>query len=82
MFPDTCCYGFLRNTLYPQTLALTSPTSGGRSVGIVRLRTTATEFSFFYVSLVPKICPHLSVTLCISSHTYGKYIKKLCTLTK
>jgi hypothetical protein len=25
-------------------LALTSPTSGGRSVGIVRLRTKATEF--------------------------------------
>jgi hypothetical protein len=29
-------------------LALTSPTSGGRSVGIVRLRTTATEFSLVY----------------------------------
>jgi hypothetical protein len=29
--------------LYPQKLALTSPTSGGRSVGIVRLRTQATE---------------------------------------
>jgi hypothetical protein len=28
-----------RDTLYPQKLALTSPTSGGRSVGIVRLRT-------------------------------------------
>jgi hypothetical protein len=33
--------------LYPQKLALTSPTRGGRSVGIVRLRTTATEFSSF-----------------------------------
>jgi hypothetical protein len=32
---------------YPQKLALTSPTSGGRSVGIVPLRTKATEFSFF-----------------------------------
>jgi len=30
--------------LYPQKLALTSPTGGGRSVGIVRLRTKATEF--------------------------------------
>jgi hypothetical protein len=29
---------------YPQTLALTSHTSGGRSVGTVRLRTHATEF--------------------------------------
>jgi hypothetical protein len=36
-----------RDTLYPQKLALTSPTSGGRSVGIVRSRTHATEFSFF-----------------------------------
>jgi hypothetical protein len=32
-----------RGTLYPQELALTSPTSGG-SVGIVRSRTQATEF--------------------------------------
>jgi hypothetical protein len=29
---------------YPQKLALTSPTSGGRSVGRVRSRTQATEF--------------------------------------
>jgi hypothetical protein len=29
--------------LYPQTLALTSPTRGGRSVGIVRSQTKATE---------------------------------------
>jgi hypothetical protein len=34
------------DTLYPQKLALTSPASGGRSVGIVRLRTEATEFVF------------------------------------
>jgi hypothetical protein len=32
-------------SFYPQKLALTSPTSGGRSVGIVRFRTQATEFS-------------------------------------
>jgi hypothetical protein len=30
-----------------KTLALTSPTSGGRSAGIVHLRTKATDFSFF-----------------------------------
>jgi hypothetical protein len=42
---------WLRNTLYPQRLALTSPTSGGRSVGIVRLRTMATEFSLVCVLL-------------------------------
>jgi hypothetical protein len=35
-----------RGTLYPQKLAITSPTSGGCSVGVVRSRTQATEFSF------------------------------------
>jgi hypothetical protein len=35
-----------RGTLYPQKLALTSLTSGGRSVGIVHSRTHATEFSY------------------------------------
>ena len=35
--------------LYPQKLALTSPTGGGRSVGIVRSRTKATEFSLVYI---------------------------------
>jgi hypothetical protein len=33
-----------RGSLYPQTLALTSPKSGGRSIGIVRSRTQVTEF--------------------------------------
>jgi len=33
--------------LYPQKLALTSQTGGGRSVGIVRSRTKATEMPFF-----------------------------------
>jgi hypothetical protein len=37
-----------RGTLYPQKLALISPTSGSRSVGIVRSRTQATEF-FVYI---------------------------------
>jgi hypothetical protein len=36
---------------YAQKLALTSPTSGGRSVGIVRSQTQATEFSFTCVCL-------------------------------
>ena len=35
--------------LYPQKLALTSSTGGGRSVGIVRVRTKATEFSLVLV---------------------------------
>jgi len=33
--------------LYPQKLALTSPTGCGRSIGIVRVRTKATEFVLF-----------------------------------
>jgi hypothetical protein len=37
--------------LYPLKLALTSPTSGGRSIGIVRSRTQATEFSLVLVKL-------------------------------
>jgi hypothetical protein len=36
-------------TLYLQKLALTSPTSGGRSVGIVCSRTQTTEFVCFFV---------------------------------
>jgi hypothetical protein len=35
-----------RSTLYPQKLAITSPTSGSRSVGIVLMRTQTMEFSF------------------------------------
>jgi hypothetical protein len=35
--------------LYPQKLALTSPTSGSRSVGIVRSRTQTTEFVYLFV---------------------------------
>ena len=38
--------------LYPQKLALTSPSGGGRSVGMVRSRTEATEFSFSFSALV------------------------------
>jgi hypothetical protein len=37
-----------RGTLYPQNLALTSLTSGCRSVDIVRSGTQATEFSYFF----------------------------------
>jgi hypothetical protein len=35
-----------RSTLYPQKLALTWPSNGGRSVGIVRSRTQVTEFFY------------------------------------
>jgi len=42
--------------LYPQKLTLTSPTGGGRSVGIVRVRTKATEFSFRWCRMVKAVC--------------------------
>jgi hypothetical protein len=42
-------HGDPRYTLYPQKLALTSPTNGGRSVGIVRSRTKAPEFVFVFM---------------------------------
>jgi hypothetical protein len=42
--------------LYPQKLALTSPTSGGRSVGIVLSRTQAMEFFLTLLSHQSLIC--------------------------
>jgi hypothetical protein len=39
-----------RDALYQKKLKLTSPTSGGRSVGIVRPRTKATEFNFYLIN--------------------------------
>ena len=44
-----CCADHVTH-LYPQKLALASPIGGGRSVGIVRSRTKATEF--FLCSLI------------------------------
>jgi hypothetical protein len=40
-----------RGILHLKKMALTSPTSGGRSVGRVRLRTQATEFSLVFVRI-------------------------------
>jgi hypothetical protein len=42
-----------RGTLYQKKLALASPTSGGRSIGIVRSRTQVTVFVLFVCLLVP-----------------------------
>jgi hypothetical protein len=46
-----------RCTLYPQKLAIASPISGGRSVGIVRSRTQTMEFVLFVF-----LCMHSNVT--------------------
>jgi hypothetical protein len=48
-----------RGTLYPQKLALTSPTIGGRSVGIILWRTKATELLSIVNILVYSVCLQL-----------------------
>jgi hypothetical protein len=58
-----------RQPLYPQNLVLTSPTSGGRSVGIVRSRIQATEFMFFVflfnsTSELIRVIGHMLFLLC------------------
>jgi hypothetical protein len=44
-----------RHPLYPQKLSITSPTSGGRSVGIVGSRTKTTEFILVFISFIFKV---------------------------
>ena len=53
--------------LYPQKLALTSPTGGGRSVGIVRSRTKATEFSFSLVYMADVASKQQTTALFLST---------------
>jgi hypothetical protein len=50
-----CSWCWPRDTLYPQNLTLTLPTSGSRSIVIVRLRNKATEFSFSFSILSERI---------------------------
>jgi hypothetical protein len=50
-----------RGTLYPQKSALTSPTSGDRSVGIVRSRTQRTEFSLVSVFSTRERSYHVTI---------------------
>ena len=57
--------------LYPQKLALTSPTGGGRSVGIVRVRTKATEL--FNVCSY-STCRRRFITASLRLNIYYKFI--------
>jgi hypothetical protein len=55
------------DTLYPQKLALTSPASGGRSVGIVHLWTKATKLIFLFIPHYSlSSWPYLSQAVCTS----------------
>jgi len=56
--------------LYPQKLALTSPTGGGRSVGIVRVWTKATE-------LVSSSNTLLVLLLLLLFHVYNYFSEEL-----
>jgi hypothetical protein len=69
-----------RDTLYPQKLSLTSPTSGGRSVGIVRSRTKATEFSSVEES--SRLEDSSSFAFSYTLHRFGLYTHKLKQSTR
>ena len=81
----TCCADHV-TPLYPQKVALTSPTGGGRSVGIVRMRTKATEFRLVLVTNCDKVwTPFFTfsripfhILLCKVSNTHIKSISILC----
>ena len=66
--------------LYPQKLALTSPTGGGRSVGIVRSRTKATElcvYNFWWcLTLIGDVYAYFDVEVC-SRFVIKRFFKKL-----
>jgi hypothetical protein len=77
---------WLRGTLYPQKMALTSPTSGGRSVSIVRTRIQATEFrgdsSYQRVTLLnefPGIPAEVLTAVSSSSRGPELYLKEVLT---
>jgi hypothetical protein len=71
-------------TLYPQKLAITSPTSGGRSVGVVRSRTQTMEFvCFVCLSLLLLRAEYLAHLILFHFITLKMYTLKHClTLSK
>jgi hypothetical protein len=64
-----------RDNFYPQRLALTSPTSGGRSVGIVRLRTKGTEFVQIYFRLSTTRKIRYEIKLKLFSRSEGSVLR-------
>jgi hypothetical protein len=71
-----------RGTLYPQKLKLTSQTSGGRSVGMVRSRTKATEFSFSLLLLLLLLIlfPDLGKGGALDAHSEDQKLKRVSCL--
>jgi hypothetical protein len=68
--------------LYPQKLTLTSPTFGGRSVGIVRSQTNAAEFLFVSDCTVASIftAVHMSYVETASAYDSAKFPQAKITL--
>jgi hypothetical protein len=81
-----------RNTLYPQKLAPTSPTSSSRLVGIVCSRTKATGVWFFLIRLMqycwmylvsedtirfPRLHYHFRAALCVRSNGFVFFLLAL-----
>jgi len=62
--------------LYPQKLALTSPTGGGRSVGIVRVRTKATEYAYRAYGVKPLSCRLLKYSTINDIFASGTFISR------
>jgi hypothetical protein len=60
---DPLCWP--RGTLYRQKLAVTSPTSGGRSVGIILLRAKATEFVCIKINYWHAVCSAVSLAMAL-----------------
>jgi hypothetical protein len=60
-----------RGTFYPQKLALTSPTNGGRSVGIVRLQNKTKEVFFSFYDGVLCYVTLIVFTVAFSSRRWG-----------
>jgi hypothetical protein len=73
-----------RDTLYPQKLALTSPTRGGSSVGTVLSRTQATKFIIIIVIIiiiffVCFLSFYSSYFLTCANFVIGLWALKFCT---
>ena len=68
--------------LYLQNLALTSPAGGGRSVGMVRSRTKATELGVYYILYNTEYCVKFIVikmeymgNILIGCFIHSKFVK-------
>jgi hypothetical protein len=67
---------------YPQKLAITSPTSGGRPVGVVRSRTQTMEFVCLFVAAFPQAHHPSKEAYQLSVRFYNFIISNGCALSR